>query len=460
MADITAYSGIDMADIAKISGVVKASSGGAYNPVANSGTYTEIVPTTGLIKRGGQNISSASGSRNSSNDNTAGFIMGTNQVVNLASDVDGILNIVEDVLPAGMGAPSKLIYGKYSCWIIDNAGKLWRITTSVAYGGNSTSGGSNPDQRVWTQVTGVGDSDTAWTDIAVTNETAWLGINSGKLYGGGANNYGGIGRGNTTNAQSSSFFAQIGTDSDWVSVFTGRYNSYAIKTTNNVLYACGRNINGMNGNGTTSGNQTTWTAVDATNLVGGVNSGFTFLRSAQNNVGAIQSGRAFAWGKATSANENMGGNIITTQLIPVQIGTVGGTLQTDWSDVSINDNSSHLINTSGHLYWAGEGDYYVSMAGNTTDQKSGDHVRVGADSDWEGLSVLKDYGFMTGCVAKKGGNLVYVGWEAYGRIGGTTSTYVTSPTVVSAGTIASNNVWGMSDNQSGGLTQFVYFYST
>ena len=215
----------------------------------------------------------------------------------------------------------------------------------------------------------------------------------------------------------------------------------------------------MNGNGTTSGNQTTWTAVDATNLVGGVNSGFTFLRSAQNNVGAIQSGRAFAWGKCTT-NESMGGNIITTQLIPVQIGTVGGTLQTDWSDISINDNSSHLINTSGHLYWAGEGTYYVSMAGNTTDQKSGDHVRVGTDSDWQGLSVLKDYNFMTCSVIKKGGNLVYVGYELYGRIGGTTSTYVTSPTVVSAGTIASNSVWGMSDNQNGAPTQFVYFYST
>jgi hypothetical protein len=100
------------------------------------------------------------------------------------------------------------------------------------------------------------------------------------------------------------------------------------------------------------------------------------------------------------------------------------------------------------------------MAGNTTDQKSGDHIRVGTDSDWEGLSVLKDYNFMTCSVIKKGGNLVYAGYDIYGRIGGTTSTYVTSPTVVSAGTIASNNVWGMSDNQSGGPTQFVYFYST
>jgi alpha-tubulin suppressor-like RCC1 family protein len=336
-------------------------SGGSYNPLTGVGTYTETVPTTGLIKRGGHSIST-NGFRNSQGDNKAGFIMGTDQVVNIASDVDGILNIVEDVLPAGMGAPSKVIYAKYSAWIIDNAGKLWRIATSTNYGGNSTSGGSTPTQRVWTQVTGVGDSDTAWTDIAATNEFAWLGINSGKLYVGGANGYGGFGNGTTTNAYGNSFFAQIGTDSDWVSVFTGKNNSYAIKTTNNVLYACGRNLNGMNGNGTTSGNQTTWTAVDATNLVGGVNSGFTLLRSAPNNVGAIQNGRAFAWGK-NSANENMGGNITTTQLIPVQIGTVGGTLQTDWSDISINDNSGHLINTSGHLYWAGEGTYYVSYGG-------------------------------------------------------------------------------------------------
>jgi hypothetical protein len=36
---------------------------------------------------------------------------GTIDLANTA-DVDGILNIVEDVLPAGMGAPSKVIYGK------------------------------------------------------------------------------------------------------------------------------------------------------------------------------------------------------------------------------------------------------------------------------------------------------------------------------------------------------------
>lgn len=458
MPDITSYNGIDMANIASINGQDIAS-GGAYNPLTGAGTYTETVPTTGLIKRGGHNVNSIDGSRGSYSDNSPGFVLGTDQVVNTASDVDGLLQIVKDVLPVGMGTPSKIVYAKYSSWIIDNAGKLWRIATSANYGGNSTSGGSNVDQRVWNQVTGVGDSDTAWTDIDVTNENAWLGINSGKLYAGGSNSYGSLGRGDTTAAYSNNFFVQIGTDSDWVSVFTARYNSYAIKTSNNVLYACGSNTNGMNGNGATSGNQTTWTAVDSTNLVGGTNSGFTLLRGSQNNVGALQNGRAFAWGKCAS-NEPMGGNITTTQTIPVQIGTVGGTLQTDWSDIAINDNFSLLINTSGHLYFAGDGNYYVAMTGNTTDQKSGDHVRSGTDSDWEGLSVLRDYNFMTSSVIKKGGNLFYVGYELYGRIGGTTGYYVTSPTLVSSGAIASNDVWGLSDNQNGAPTTFVFFYST
>ena len=458
MADITAYSGIDMADIASISGQDVAASGGAYDPVADSGTYTETVPTTGLIKRGGSYLSAADGSRTQATENTPGFVIGTDQVVNLASDVDGILNMVEEVLPAGMGTPINVKYGHQSAWIIDNAGKLWRIATSANYGGSSTSGGSNIDRRVWNQVTGVGDSDTAWTDIHVT-ETCWLGINSGKLYAGGRNNYGGFGRGNTTSTYGSNFFTQIGTDSDWVSVFTSKYNSYAIKTTNNVLYACGRNIYGSNGNGTTSGNQTTWTAVDATNLVGGVNSGFTQFRGVQYVFGAIQNGRAFAWGKGPY-NSAMGGNITGDQTIPVQIGKVGGTLQTDWSDITINDNFSHLINTSGHLYFAGEGGSYVSLAGNQTDQKSGDHVRVGTDSDWEGLSAVRSYSWTSGSIAKKGGNLVFSGREKSGRIGGTASSYVTSPTIISSGTIASNDVWGVNNNQSGDNDKYVYFHST
>ena len=76
MPDIDQKNGIDMANIASINGQDVAS-GGAFNPVAGTGTYTEIVPSTGLIKRGGQSHSAVNpitSGRQSSQDNAPGYI--------------------------------------------------------------------------------------------------------------------------------------------------------------------------------------------------------------------------------------------------------------------------------------------------------------------------------------------------------------------------------------------------
>lgn len=459
MPDIDQKNGIDMANIASINGQDIAASGGAYDPVAGTGTYTETVPSTGLIKRGGvyYGVSDPNASgRTNSNDNMPGYTLGSFTKFNVQSDADAVLVTVEESLPSDMGAPVKVAYGRQSSWVIDDAGKLWRVSESTIYGGSSTNAGTNSDRRIWRQVTGVGDSDTGWTDVATSDSSAMC-INSGKLYGIGANSYGVFGRGDTSSSYNA--FAQIGSDSDWVSINMTRYNSQAIKGSSNVLYTAGRNNEGQNGNGTTSGNQTTFTAVTATNMVSATNNNVTVVKGNQNVVGFIQSGRAFAMGKSDS-NENMGGNITADQTIPVQIGKVGGTLQTDWSDISITDRFSHLINTSGHLYFAGSGSYYVRMDGTTTDAKDDNHVRIGTDSDWQGLSVLSSYSFATGMVARKNNQLVYAGLESYGRIGGTTSSYVTSPTVVSSGTVSSNDVWGIGENKGGWQGAFLFYYST
>ena len=458
MPDIDQKNGIDMANIASINGQDVAS-GGAYDPVAGTGTYTETVPSTGLIKRGGQSYSAINpitSGRQTNSDNAPGYIMGTDTKYNVQSDVDGVLVMVEDALPAGMGTPTKITYGRYSSWIIDNAGKLWRLATSNIYGGSSSNVGTDSDQRTWNQVTGVGDSDTGWTDVA-TSDTSALCINSGKLYGIGANSYGMLGKGDTSSVYNT--FVQIGSDSDWVSVNMTRYNSQAIKGSSNVLYTAGRNSEGVNGNGATSGNQTTWTAVDATNMVSATNNNVTLVKGSQNVVGFIQSGRAFGMGKSDS-NENMGGNITSDQTIPVQIGKVGGTLQTDWTDITITDRFSHLINTSGHLYFAGDGNYYVTFDGTTTDEKNDNHRRIGTDSDWQGLGIMNSYTFATGMVARKNNQLVYAGYEVYGRIGGTTNSHITTPTVVSSGTVSSNDVWGIGENRGGWQTGFVFYYAT
>ena len=456
MPNIASHNGIDVGNIASINGQDIAASGGAFDPVAGTGTYTETVPSTGLIKRGGHYRESGTEGRTGQNDNIGGFMMGGSVVNNMSSDVDSLLNMAAETLPAGMGTPTKISMGAWSGWIIDNAGKLWRIAHSTSYGGTSANAGTTSDKRTWNQVTGVGDSDTGWTDVS-TSHSSTMCINSGKLYGIGANQYGVFGIGSTSGSYGS--FTQVGSDSDWVSVNVSGYNAQAIKGSSNVLYTAGRNNEGNNGNGTTSGNQTTFTAVDATNMVSGTNNNVTVVRGTRNVTGFIQSGRAFAMGKS-DGNENMGGNITTDQTIPVQIGKVGGTLQTDWTDIAMTDKFSHLINTSGHLYFAGDGQYYVSMDGNTTDHKDDNHFRIGTDDDWQGLTTLGNYSFALGSVARKNNQLVYVGYEPYGRIGGTSSTYVTTPTVISTGTVSSNDLWGLGDQRSGWNNGYVFYYST
>lgn len=208
MPDIDQKNGIDMANIASINGQDVA--GGAYDPVAETGTYTETVPTTGLIKIGGVSMGSPQ-SGWSIQDDAIGFGNGTDTVRNIGSDVDGYYNVVKEDLPAAMGTPTIVDFGQYVSWIIDSAGKLWRTGLSDLYGGNSSNAGSSTDRRVWNQVTGVGDSDTAWTSVS-TGQTSTLLVNSGKLYAIGANSYGVFGNGTTTSNYNS--FVQVGTDTD------------------------------------------------------------------------------------------------------------------------------------------------------------------------------------------------------------------------------------------------------
>jgi|TARA_S200002703_G_scaffold33930_1_gene29361 hypothetical protein len=454
MPDIDQKNGIDMANIASINGQDIAASGGAFDPVAGTGTYTESVPTTGLIKIGGVSKSNPPDVYGIGDD-IIGFANGTDTVRNIGSDVDGYYNVVKENLPAGMGTPTIVDFGPYSSWIIDSTGKLWRVGATL-YGGTSANAGTESTNYEWRQVTGVGDSDTAWTDVSVGSTTTLL-INSGKLYAIGANSNGNFGNGTTSNGYNA--FTQVGIDTDWVSVHVDFYNSYAIKGSSNVLYATGRNANGKCGNSTTSGNQTTFTAVTATNLVSATNNNFTFVTSSRNNVLAIQSGRAFFWGDASSSFEAFGDNITGDQTIPVQSGKVSGTLQTDWSRGCVSDRYSLLINTSGELYHAGEGSYYVAMDGTQDAHKDGDHVQTGTDTDWQDVKVQKNYTFSTSGLARKNNQIIYTGFNTYGRIADSTQAYTTSPITVLQ-TVSSNDAWGVSSTSTNENTKFVFGYST
>jgi len=424
MPNIASHNGIDVGNIASINGQDIAASGGAFDPVADTGTYTETVPTSGLIQMGGAYRQvyneSSNGGKTTGGDHVTGFTLGTDIVRNYSSDVNG-----RHARAATPFTPtvSKIAASGYAIYIIDTDGKMWVMTSSSSYWGGS----GNVSRRTFTQLTGVGDSDTGWTSVAAWASTA-MAINSGKLYAIGNNSYGKFGNGSSSSSYGN--WTQIGTDSDWVSVSVGQNHAAAIKGSSNALYTAGRNNDGLTGQNTQSGNTTTWTAVDATNLVSATNNNFSFVDASYHNTTAIQSGRAFGCGRCDN-NEPLGQNLTSDQTIMVQTGSVGGTLQTDWTKFYANYYSSHLINSSGHFYHQGDGQYYLSGDGTQDDHKAGDAVRTSTWTDVENIYYARGQYIVKYLVIKRSGKLYYVGYTREGNIPpNITSVYVTSPTLL------------------------------
>lgn len=421
MPDIDQKNGIDMANIASINGQDVAS-GGAYDPVAETGTYTETLPTSGLIQMGGayRQVYSETDGKAGGGDHVTGFPLGKDIVRNYSSDVDGKHARAATPFSATV---SKITTSNNAIHIIDTTGKMWICANQTSCWG----AGGSPTQRSFTQLTGVGDSDTGWTDISSSGSHV-LAINSGKLYAIGTNSYGKFGNGTTTS--SSNAWIQIGTDTDWVSVACGELHSAAIKGASNVLYTCGQNGDGKTGHNTDAGNTTSWTAVNATNLVSATNNNFSFVSAGYHHTTAIQSGRAFGCGRCDT-NEPLGQNLTTDQLIMVQTGSVSGTLQTNWTKFYASYYSSHLINSSNELYHQGDGQYYLSGDGTNTDHKSGDAVKTSTWTDVDDIYRSNTAYIVNHLVIKRSGKLYFVGYTREGNIPpNITSAYVTTPTLL------------------------------
>lgn len=398
-----------LANIAKINDQT-VSSGGAYNPVTDTGTYTETVPTSGMLKTGGLTYNTTSAS---SLDNWPRFGYGAETVKNISCDKDAVFQrVAEDTNGQTF---TKFSYGVRMAFGINSSGNLYEIGDSSSYVEGSAT-------NTYTQVTGVtGASDTGWTDVACAYDFA-LGINSGKLFFIGNNGYGMAGNGTTTSSYGA--WTQSGTDTDWTKVHCGRFHSIAIKGASNEVYCAGRNANYRTGIGTTSGNSTSWVEPTTTNYT---NSGVTFVQASYDGSLFIASGKAYVFGDEDS-NERFGLNSSSDVTIPTQTGSVGGVLQTDWANGSVGNYNMLLINTSGELFFAGEASYGHRLDGTTTDAKSGNFEQCGTDTNWE---YVKHDGSFTSplnfnCYYAKSGRLYMAGFHRYGRMSDSTNNSIIS----------------------------------
>ena len=353
MPDINQKNGIDMANIASING--QGIPAGGYDASTDTGTFTEDLPdtNTGMIYYGG--------SFHVGRDENS-FIKAVR--VLYSSDKDGVFGIVKQ----NSKNWTKFETNSSSFAGIDTDGKLWMMGSST---GNTH---QQSDVETLTQVTGVGDSDTGWTDVSV-GEYHVMAINSGKLYGLGRNNEKQLGfsSGNTY-----STLTQVGTDSDWQFVSCGARFTTAVKGSSGsmALYSSGQNYVGSTGQGTTSGNTNGFTEALASD-----SDDYTFILSAADGSMAIKGGKVYMCGSGTS--ERLGNDSTANVTSFTQTGkTDATTFGTNWVGGTFgNRNNTHLINSSGELWFAGNGGNGRRGDGLGTHAFDGHHVKVSQAGD-------------------------------------------------------------------------------
>jgi len=251
--------------------------------------------------------------------------------------------------------------------------------------------------------------------------TSWaLAIKTdGTLWGVGYNFYGQLGLGNQTNQTS---WVQVGSDTDWKDIVGSNYNAYALKggASNTYLYATGRNTYGATGQGTTSGNTTSFTRVKSAastdwseNLnysagsfkFGGGNGSFMVINS---------SGELFMLGRAgQEVPSDLDSSIarFSNQTYVVQIGT-----DTDWQQLVLGSyDAAFRKGTTGSI-----GLYVCGNTYGFVGASSSSHTiaQYGTDTDWDVFddSIQHGYGPSQSAARcfKKGGVISMWGYPSSG----------------------------------------------
>jgi len=232
--------------------------------------------------------------------------------------------------------------------------------------------------------------------------------NDGTLWATGANTYGFLGNGNTTNQNS---FVQIGNDTNWQSISAGGSHSLAIKT-DGTLWAWGANNDGQLGNGTNIdsnipiqiGIDTNWQSVSA--------GGYYFSAAIKTD------GTLWVWGN-DSFGQMANGPVTLHQNTPTKIG-----LATDWKSVSAGQYHCLATKTDNSLWGWGENSSGNLGIGTTSSVPS--PIQVGVAADWDKISA----GNMASYAIKSNGTIWAWGYNSNGQLGDNSTTQKTIPTQI------------------------------
>jgi hypothetical protein len=220
---------------------------------------------------------------------------------------------------------------------------------------------------------------------------------------------------------------QIGTDTNWKEVSASTSSDYSIIAirTNGTLWAWGDNTNGQLGTDNRIvysspvqiGTDTDWRTV---NMGSGA--------SPKNSVMAIKTnGTLWAWG--SDSYGNLGLSSVITRSSPVQVGT-----GTNWSTISHEASGQYAtlaVKTDGTLWaWGSNANGGLAVGNNTLTNRRSSPVQLGALTTWKNAQC----GDRASYAIRTNGTLWAWGNNQYGNLGRNLSGAVYSPIQIGAGT--------------------------
>jgi len=256
----------------------------------------------------------------------------------------------------------------YNSAAITNDGTLfmWGYNNYGQLGTNTSNNYSSPVQ--------IGASNN-WAYIATDQHT--LAVDTGgRLWSWGYNGYGQLGLGNTNNYSSPK---QVGALTSWTKVYTGYYNSFAIKN-DGTVWAWGYSGSYQLG----LGNSTNYSSPKQITGIGGathVATGFTYTMVLAGNSG-------YGWGVQNNPNYYLffagsSGTYTTPQPMTYGPGS-GGVWQ--WLAASKYPGGGYAtslgVDTSGRLWWAGNSGNYGIAGVNSVNAANTSGTQVGALTNW------------------------------------------------------------------------------
>ncbi len=261
-----------------------------------------------------------------------------------------------------------------------------------------------------------------------------LGIKSdGTLWSWGDNSVGQLGTG--TSGSDVTIPTQIGTETNWAQITTGRQHSIGIKT-DGTLWTWGFGDNSALGDGTTI-TKLTPTQIGTSNDWAKVYAGYYQTLAIKTN------GTLWVWGSNLGGG-GLGDGGVDDLLNPTQVGT-----DTNWVEIAAGNAHSVAIKSNGTMWSCGAN--FVGQLGTGDYSDAILFTQIGTDSDWVKIAVGIDHNL----AIKSNGTLWSWGLNLDGQIGNGVIDATATNSVLSPIQIGTNTDWisvGTGSHSSFGIT--------